>query len=136
MKQLLIDGIIHCSWTGPTPDWAKDAEKKALAGDDGYTIQTVAHGDYIEGDTIADWDTATGKRLTPRIVAPPVLTEAQTAANELATLGAYLTTTDWYAVRYAETGVAIPDEVKTKRQEARDRISELREVDGGVVFGL
>ena len=127
MKQLLIDGIIHCSWTGPTPDWAKDAEKKALAGDDGYTLQTVAHGDYIEGDSASDWDTATGKRITPRIVPPPVLTEAQIAANELHTLGAYLATTDWYAVRYAETGAAIPEDVKTARANARERISELRE---------
>lgn len=34
----------------------------------------------------------------------------------------YLVLTDWYVTRFAETGVAIPDDVKSKRQEARDAI--------------
>lgn len=38
----------------------------------------------------------------------------------------YLNETDWYAVRYAETGIEIPEEVKQKRQETRDKISALR----------
>jgi hypothetical protein len=32
----------------------------------------------------------------------------------------YLNDTDWYVVRYAETGVDIPQEVKDKRQECRE----------------
>ena len=39
---------------------------------------------------------------------------------------AYLVETDWYAVRYAETGVAIPEDVKAQRQAARDEIDALR----------
>lgn len=35
---------------------------------------------------------------------------------------AYLASTDWYVVRFSETGVDIPDDVKAKRQEARDAI--------------
>ncbi len=35
---------------------------------------------------------------------------------------AYLASTDWYVVRFSETGVSIPDDIKTKRQEARDAI--------------
>lgn len=38
----------------------------------------------------------------------------------------YLSDTDWYATRYAETGVAIPDEVKAARAAARLEISNLR----------
>ncbi|HET8689326.1 MAG TPA: hypothetical protein VFM18_22175 [Methanosarcina sp.] len=34
----------------------------------------------------------------------------------------YLASTDWYVVRFSETGVAIPDAVKAKRQESRDAI--------------
>jgi len=45
---------------------------------------------------------------------------------EIATLSTYLTSTDWYATRLAETGKAIPDEILTERQKARDRISSLR----------
>ena len=32
---------------------------------------------------------------------------------------AYLDSTDWYVVRFSETGVPIPEEVSTKRAEAR-----------------
>jgi len=45
---------------------------------------------------------------------------------EIAALSTYLTSTDWYATRLAETGKAIPDEILTARQAARDRISSLR----------
>ena len=31
----------------------------------------------------------------------------------------YLNSTDWYVARYGETGVAIPDDIKAKRAEAR-----------------
>jgi len=45
---------------------------------------------------------------------------------EIATLSTYLTSTDWYATRLAETGKAIPDEIAAERQKARDRISILK----------
>lgn len=38
----------------------------------------------------------------------------------------YLDSTDWYVVRFAETGVEIPEEVKDKRAEARAEIDRLR----------
>lgn len=41
-------------------------------------------------------------------------------------LQAYLTSTDWYAVRMAETGVAIPQDVVTARASAREEVSTLR----------
>lgn len=45
---------------------------------------------------------------------------------EISTLTAYLTSTDWYATRMAETGKSIPEEMIAKRQVARERISELK----------
>jgi hypothetical protein len=48
------------------------------------------------------------------------------AKATVATDGAYLSSTDWYAVRYAEAGTSIPDDVKTKRASFRTEISELR----------
>jgi len=53
-----------------------------------------------------------------------------TAKATIAIDEAYLASTDWYAVRYAEAGTAIPDEVKAKRAAARTEISELREKYG------
>lgn len=46
--------------------------------------------------------------------------------ERIAELQRYLNETDWYATRFAETGVEIPAEIKLKRQEARDEISALR----------
>lgn len=46
--------------------------------------------------------------------------------ERIAELQRYLNDTDWYTTRFAETGVEIPAEIKLKRQEARDEISELR----------
>lgn len=34
----------------------------------------------------------------------------------------FLAETDWYVVRFAETGVPIPEDIKIARQEARNRI--------------
>lgn len=45
---------------------------------------------------------------------------------EIATLTAHLASTDWYAVRYAETGKAVPEEILQKRQDARELISSLK----------
>ena len=44
----------------------------------------------------------------------------------MAELQAYLADTDWYVVRYADTGEPVPDDVKAKRQAAREEISNLR----------
>ena len=61
-----------------------------------------------------------------------IVRNAEPTTNELnerriSELENYLNSTDWYAVRYAETGVEIPDDIKTARQAARDEISALRE---------
>lgn len=37
----------------------------------------------------------------------------------------YLRDTDWYVVRYQETGVEIPEDVLSERQAARDRVKDL-----------
>lgn len=46
--------------------------------------------------------------------------------SEITTLSTYLTSTDWYATRLAETGKAIPDKILAERQAARDKISTLK----------
>lgn len=45
--------------------------------------------------------------------------------REIEQLKNYLRETDWYSVREAETGKPMPEDVRTARQSARDRISEL-----------
>ena len=37
----------------------------------------------------------------------------------------YLADTDWYVTRFAETGKEIPDDIATKRQEARAKVKSI-----------
>lgn len=48
--------------------------------------------------------------------------EQQAKENTNEEARAYLNSTDWYVVRFAETGVAIPQEILDARQAARERI--------------
>lgn len=57
---------------------------------------------------------------------PPAPTPEQLKEREIAEKLAYLASTDWYVVRFAETGVAIPAEVSAGRAAARARIDELQ----------
>lgn len=52
---------------------------------------------------------------------------APSVRDEIAELERYLTRTDWYAIRYAETGEEIPAEILAARGAARIKISELRD---------
>ena len=61
-----------------------------------------------------------------KIVELPLPTQEELDEQKITELKQYLNETDWYSVRYAETGVEIPEDVKQKRKEARDKISELR----------
>lgn len=62
----------------------------------------------------------------PILVDPPEPTEKEKAEQRLHELEAYLTETDWYVIRNADTGVPVPNDIKQKRQEAREEISQLR----------
>ena len=52
--------------------------------------------------------------------------QIQPLEAEIENLRRDLAETDWYVVRFAETGKPIPEEVLAERQEKRDRIHELR----------
>ncbi len=47
------------------------------------------------------------------------LTPEQLAEQAKAEARQYLASTDWYVTRFAETGVAVPEDVTAKRAEAR-----------------
>ena len=59
-----------------------------------------------------------------------VQVDAEKANNErlieINELEIFLSGTDWYATRLAETWKPIPEEITTQRNAARERISELR----------
>ena len=79
----------------------------------------------------AEWTDGPNTDITPDDVAQyvamweanaPAITEltAQEIINGNSL--AYLKNTDWYAIRYAETGVAVPSDVTTARAAARSAI--------------
>lgn len=63
-----------------------------------------------------------------KIPEPP---EEEIKQARISELEAYLSSTDWYAIRESETGIDIPADVKQARADARDEISRLRtELEG------
>ena len=80
----------------------------------------------------AEWTDGPNTDITPADVAQYVTmweanapeAEAEPTAQEVtnAESMSYLGSTDWYVIRNAETGVAVPDDVTTARAEARAAI--------------
>lgn len=64
----------------------------------------------------------------PILVDLPPLDEKIEKSIELTDLKKFLKETDWYVLRFIETNKPIPDEIKTQRQKARDRISEIKNI--------
>jgi hypothetical protein len=62
----------------------------------------------------------------PILADPPPPSEEEQKQQRLNELLSYLEETDWYAIRFADTGEPIPEEIKKMRQDARDEISELK----------
>jgi len=54
------------------------------------------------------------------------LTKEETIQRKINNLQYYLNSTDLYVTRFVETGKKIPDDIRIKRQKAREEISELR----------
>lgn len=91
---------------------------------DAVEITTSEHAALLEGQS-------QGKRIQahetgyPILADPPAPTEEELQVIRNQEARAYLTSTDWYVIRHQETGVAIPEEIAIKRQEAREQIIEV-----------
>ena len=53
--------------------------------------------------------------------------EPSTSQQKIIQAKVYLSETDWYVIREADSGKEMPSEIKTKRAEARETISDLEE---------
>lgn len=56
----------------------------------------------------------------------PKETEKEIRAQKIIELQNFLNRTDWYVIRNADSGIEIPEDIKAKRQEARQKIDEIR----------
>jgi hypothetical protein len=86
-----------------------------------------------EHDRILDEATKQNKLISgdengnPILVDPPPPAPEEIKRQRIKELERYLASTDWYVIRFADTGEAIPLEIKEARQSAREEISRLRE---------
>lgn len=105
----------------------------------GGFYSTEIHGDNIPADAVeisaAEHQAlidgqSNGKRIVaddqgcPYLADPAPLSDAELQVQKNAEARDYLASTDWYVTRFAETGVAIHDDIKAARQAARDAIIE------------
>ena len=72
-----------------------------------------------EGDTVEDMPVLERQEPTAEEIANNLVASENYSARK------YLAETDWYVTRKAETGKAIPDDIVTKREEARAKVKSI-----------
>ena len=72
-----------------------------------------------EGDTVEDMPKLERSEPTAEEIANNLVAMQNYDARK------YLADTDWYVTRKAETGKAIPDDILTKREEARAKVKSI-----------
>ena len=95
-----------------------------------YLSDKTALRDYdndsfaVEGDAIVRWDFKNIPCPTPEELLALQPTAEAKATQEAQNLEAlkYLADTDWYVIREMDSGVAIPENIKTLRAEARLKV--------------
>lgn len=98
-------------YTFPSNLWAIQWD-----GSTGHAEWTDGPNTVIGADDVAGYITA-WEANAPEAVAEPTAQEVTNAESR-----DYLTSTDWYITRHAETGVAVPADVITARAAARAAI--------------
>jgi hypothetical protein len=100
----------------------KSDNKILRVSSEGLTLAESKPFYWVEcpDETTTAWSYDGDDTFTEPLIEPETPEQIQARINADAL--AYLASTDWYVVRFAETGVAIPADVLTLRQEARDAI--------------
>ena len=78
-----------------------------------FLDSVVQEGDTVEDMPVLERQEPTAEEITNNLV-----------ASQNYDARKYLADTDWYVTRKAETGKAIPDDILTKRQEAREKVKD------------
>ena len=123
---------VHVAYEGPYP-WGDGALDKAKSGIDGWALTHGAHAEYLEGDRLSDWDTATGTFHGKRPVYEP--SEAEKLNAEMGELMARIDELDRKAIRAMRAdraGTATEEDAtylaenEAQVQAARARLDEIR----------
>ena len=104
----------------------------------GFDVFPTSFNEYVEvtdeeHDSLVEQAQAQGKWIggdeegNPILIDPPQPSKEELIEARIKELENFLSETDWYAIRFADTGEPMPADIKQQRQDARDEISRLRE---------
>ena len=107
-------------------DGKMSQEVATYTNKDGNTVYAVANYKELEAEALKISEEVTKNNplgITTAMNDLDMANRAKEISNEQHLK--YLKETDWYVVRKADTGVAIPTDVANKRQAAREAIQKL-----------
>ena len=121
----MSDSYVSNSYNAET-DGKMSQETVTYTNKDGNTVYTVANYKEMETEALKIQDDLIKNNplgITTAMMELDIANREKELSNEQHLT--YLQETDWYVVRKADTGVAIPTDVANKRQAAREAIQKL-----------
>lgn len=121
----MSDSYVSNSYNAET-DGKMSQEVATYTNKDGNTVYTVANYKELEAEALKISEEVTKNNplgITTAMNDLDMENRAKELSNEQHLK--YLKETDWYVVRKADTGVAIPAHVSSQRQRAREAIQKL-----------
>ena len=125
----MSDSYVSNSYNAET-DGKMSQETVTYTNKDGNTVYTVANYKELETKALKiEEDLLKNNPLgiTTAMMELDIANREKELSNEQHLT--YLQETDWYVVRKADTGVAIPTDVSNKRQAAREAIQKLSSLE-------
>ena len=107
-------------------DGKKPVEGKSYTASGGNQVYVVQNYEQMESEALKiaeEFDKNNPLGITTAMNDADLLRQQKERNNDEHLK--YLQSTDWYVVRKADTGKAIPSDVVTKRQAARDAIQDI-----------
>ncbi len=125
----MSDSYVSNSYNAET-DGKMSQEVATYTNKDGNTVYTVANYKELEAEALKieeDLIKNNPLGITTAMMELDISNREKELSNEQHLT--YLQETDWYVVRKADTGVAIPTDVSNKRQAAREAIQKLSSLE-------
>tara|TARA_S200000501_G_C20833286_1_gene748257 strand:+ start:1710 stop:2087 length:378 start_codon:yes stop_codon:yes gene_type:complete len=122
----MSDSYVSSTYDTETDTGKTSQEVATYTNKDGNTVYTVANYKELEAEALKISEEVTKNNplgITTAMNDLDMANRAKEISNEQHLK--YLKETDWYVVRKADTGVAIPTDVANKRQASREAIQKL-----------
>ena len=125
----MSDSYVSNSYNAET-DGKMSQDAATYTNKDGITVYAVANYKELETEALKIQDDLIKNNplgITTAMMELNISNREKELSNEQHLT--YLQETDWYVVRKADTGVAIPTDVANKRQAAREAIQKLSSLE-------